>query len=83
MVSVCDNFISRHLHWRPERGSEYSGCDAMHIMYPGPPLQAHMELDIKAKIQLLTGIVERPWDVPAMIRKQPQILALSEVTIQV
>lgn len=46
-------------------------------------VQAHMELDIQAKIQLLVGIVERPEDVPIMIRKQPQILALSEVTIQV
>ena len=46
-------------------------------------MQAHLELDIKAKVQLLAGIVEDPQDVPLMIRKQPQILALSEVTIQV
>lgn len=42
-----------------------------------------MDLDIKAKIQLLAGIMQRPEAVPAMLRKQPHILALSEVTIQV
>jgi C4-dicarboxylate-specific signal transduction histidine kinase len=46
-------------------------------------VQAHMELDIKAKVQLLAGVLDRPEEVPAMLRKQPQILALSEVTIQV
>lgn len=46
-------------------------------------LQAHMELDIKAKIQLLNGVMGDPEDVVSMLRRQPHILAYSEVTIQV
>lgn len=46
-------------------------------------MQAHMDLDIKAKIQLLNGVMGDPEDVVSMLRRQPSILAYSEVTIQV
>lgn len=42
-----------------------------------------MDLDIKAKIQLLNGVMGDPEDVVSMLRRQPSILAYSEVTIQV
>lgn len=47
------------------------------------PVQAHMDLDIEAKIHLLNGVMGEPEDVVSMLRRQPAILAVSEVTIQV
>jgi hypothetical protein len=62
-----------------------AACHARHqlLTFTCARFQAHLDLDIKAKIQLLAGIVEHAEDVPPMLRKQPCILALSEVTIQV
>eukprot|EP00892_Ulva_mutabilis_P000922 jgi/Ulvmu1/10830/UM007_0004.1 len=45
-------------------------------------LWAHMDLDIEAKIHLLNGVMGDPEDVVSMLRRQPAILAFSEVTIQ-
>jgi hypothetical protein len=44
-------------------------------------MQAHVELDIKAKVQLLQGVLDDSAAVAPLLRRQPGILALSEVTI--